>query len=134
MSMPDIKVPHIGKKIERIREIKGMKQDGLATALGVSQQTVSRMEASEVIDDDLLERVAKVFGIQVDAIKNFNEEAVFNYFNNFNDHSTGFNYNCTFNPIEKVIELVEKNEKLYERLLREKDTVIETLQELRKSS
>ena len=33
------KTNHIGRKIARIRELRGMKQDALAEALGVSQQT-----------------------------------------------------------------------------------------------
>jgi transcriptional regulator with XRE-family HTH domain len=33
---------HIGRKISRIRELKDMKQEALADALGISQQTVSQ--------------------------------------------------------------------------------------------
>jgi len=33
---------HIGRKISRIRELRGMKQETLAIELGVSQQTVSK--------------------------------------------------------------------------------------------
>jgi len=29
------------------------------------------------------------------------------------------NFNCTFNPIEKLIESYEENKKLYERLIEE---------------
>jgi DNA-binding XRE family transcriptional regulator len=72
---------HIGRKISRIRELRGIKQETLASELGVSQQSVSRMEQSEVLEDDVLEKVAKILGVQPDAIKNFSEEAVFNYFN-----------------------------------------------------
>jgi transcriptional regulator with XRE-family HTH domain len=112
---------HIGRKISRIRELKAIKQETLASELGVSQQTVSRMEQSEVLEDDVLEKVAKILGVTTDAIKNFSEEAVVNYFNTFNDSSVNHgpfgNYHCTFNPIEKLVELFEENKKLYERLL-----------------
>ena len=40
---------HIGRKISRIRELRGMKQEALAAALGVSQQAVSTIENSENI-------------------------------------------------------------------------------------
>ncbi|WP_242691477.1 helix-turn-helix domain-containing protein [Desertivirga arenae] len=70
---------HIGRKISRIRELKNMKQESLAFELGVSQQTVSRMEASEMIEDEVLEKVAKILGVSVDGIKNFSEEAVINF-------------------------------------------------------
>ena len=65
----------------------------------------------------------------VEAIKNFSEENVINYFNNFYDNSSGGNgifnpTHCTFNPLDKLMESVEENKKLYERLLQaEKDKV-----------
>jgi transcriptional regulator with XRE-family HTH domain len=108
---------HIGRKISRIRELKGIKQETLASELGVSQQTVSRMEQSEALEDDVLEKVAKILGVPAEGIKNFTEEGVINYFNTFNDHS--FNngaynaFGCTFNPIEKWLEVIEENKKLH---------------------
>src|SRR4051812_28228368 len=109
---------HIGRKISRIRELRNIKQEMLASELGVSQQAISRMEQSDILEDDVLEKIAKVLGVTPEAIKNFSEEAVFNYFNNFNDSSSGdFRHHCTFNPLDKLMELVEENKKLYERLL-----------------
>ncbi|EHQ26907.1 helix-turn-helix domain-containing protein [Mucilaginibacter paludis] len=122
---------HIGRKISRIRELRGIKQEDLATQLGVSQKTVSRMEQSEVIEDDVLESIAKILGVTTDAIKNFSEEAVINYFNTFNQSvsSSNFGHNntCTFNPIDKLVELFEENKKLYERLLQAEKEKIELL-------
>jgi transcriptional regulator with XRE-family HTH domain len=116
---------HIGRKISRIRELRDMKQEALALAMGTNQQAISAMENSETIDDEKLIEVARALGVTVEAIKNFSEEAAINYFNNFNDSSEGtFNNHCTFNPIDKVVELFESKEKLYERLLQaEKDKV-----------
>jgi transcriptional regulator with XRE-family HTH domain len=42
---------HIGRKISRIRDIKGIKQDYLALELGVSQQTISKIEQSAEVDE-----------------------------------------------------------------------------------
>lgn len=114
---------HIGRKIGRIRELRGLKQEFVALELGVSQQTISKMEQSENIDLETLERVAKILGVTEDAIKNFNEDAVFNYFNNFSDNSInqgpiGAHNICNFNPIEKLVQLFEENKMLYERLLK----------------
>ncbi len=79
------------------------------------------MEQSEVLEDDVLENIAKILGVTTDAIKNFSDEAVVNYFNTFNQSvsSSNFGHNntCTFNPLDKLMELVEENKKLYERLL-----------------
>ena len=112
---------HIGRKISRIRELRDMKQDALAQAMGTSQQTISLIENSETIDEDKLIEVAKALGVTPEAIKNFSEEGVINYFNSFNEevHNSHFGNNnfCTFNPLDKLIEAYEENKKLYERLL-----------------
>ena len=118
MSTTATKPTNIGRKIARIRELRGMKQETLAEELGISQQSVSHIEQSETIEEDLLQRVSKALGVSPEGIKRFSEEAVINYFNNFQDNSEGtFNNHCTFNPIDKVVEL-------YERLVQaEKDKV-----------
>lgn len=108
---------HIGRKISRLRELKGMKQEALAQAIGVSQQTVSIIENSEFVDEHKLEEIAKALGLTIEAIKNFSEEAVFNiisntYHNTSSDNSTliasSLNYQPTFNTIEKIVELYER--------------------------
>ncbi len=129
MDMPNVKSSHIGRKIERIRELRQMKQDTLAAGLGISQQAVSKMEQSEEVDDEKLSKVATLLGVSVEAIRNFNEETAINNINTFND-SSAFNFQCHFNPLDKLIELVEENKKLYERLLKseqEKSALLETL-------
>lgn len=114
---------HIGRKISRIRELRGIKQETLATEMGVSQQTISRIEQSEKVEEEVLAKVAGVLGVSAEAIKNFSEEAVVNFFNTFNDNSINQgavgsnNYHCIFNPLEKLMEAIEENKKLYERLL-----------------
>lgn len=124
------KPKHIGRNINRIRELKGMKQEALATAIGVSQQSVSNIEASETIEDEKLTEVAKALGVTVEAIKNFSEEAMINYFNTFNDTdfsnsqgAFGHNHQCTFNPLDKVVEL-------YERLVQAEKDKVEYLEKL----
>lgn len=129
-----IKPNHIGRKISRIRELRDMKQEALAQALGLSQQTVSAIENSKTIDDEKLTEVAKALGVNTEAIKNFTNENMINYTNNFYDNSftNGINgmfnpSHCTFNPIDKVVELFERmllaeKEKVefLEKLLKEK--------------
>ncbi|PVX46758.1 DNA-binding XRE family transcriptional regulator [Flavobacterium sp. 103] len=132
---------HIGRKISRIRELKDMKQEALAQALGTNQQAVSIMENSETIEEEKLMEVAKALGVSVEAIKNFTEEGVFNYFNTFteNDFSNsqganfGNNNTCTFNPLDKLMESVDENKRLYERLLQSEKDKIEYLEKLLKA-
>ncbi|HEY1192850.1 helix-turn-helix transcriptional regulator [Flavobacterium sp.] len=127
---------HIGRKISRIRELKDMKQEALAQALGTNQQAISAMENSETIDDEKLKEVAKALGVTVEAIKNFSEENVINYFNNIYDNEINGSIvapqsnHCTFNPLDKLVEVYEENKKLYERLLqaeKEKNEYLEKL-------
>lgn len=110
------KSTHLGRKISRIRELRDMKQEALAAALGVSQQTISIMENSEEVDEGRLQEVAKALGVTTDLIKRFSEEAIFNLFNSFHDQSA-FNNLCTFNPLDKLLEAFEENKMLYERLV-----------------
>ncbi len=119
---------HIGRKISRIRELRGMKQESLAAELGVSQQTVSSMEGRENIEADLLVQVATILGVSPEAIENFSEEAVFNIINNtFQDSSSNNNnYLCTINPLDKIIEL-------YERLIEAEKDKVSYLEELLKN-
>ena len=112
-----------------------MKQEALATELGISQQSVSTLEQSEHIEDEKLEKVAKVLGVSKEAIENFSEEAVFNYFNNFSDNSInqgpiGAHNTCNFNPLEKLVEAYEEKEKLYERLLEAQKEKVAYLEKL----
>ena len=75
-------IPHIGRKIERIRTLKGIKQETLAAKLGMSQGTLSKIEQSEKVDEDKLKLIADALELSVDAIKNFNEDAIVNNIQN----------------------------------------------------
>jgi len=109
MSVPNVKHRHLGQNIKRICDLKGIKQDTLAIALDISQQAVSKIEQSENIDDDKLQKIAEIIGVTPDAIKSFNEDAAINNFNNFHDNSTVTTFiNAQFNPVEKIIELYER--------------------------
>lgn len=64
----------------------------------------------------------------MEAIKNFSDEVANNFFNTFHDQSN-FNYHCTFNPLEKYVEAMEENKKLYERLLQSEKEKVEILRQ-----
>ncbi len=67
---------HIGRNIACIRIIKGIKQAAFASALGISQQAISKMEQSEDISYAKLLHVSEVLGVTVDAIRSFNESKI----------------------------------------------------------
>lgn len=126
------KPKHIGRNISRIREFRGMKQEALAIALGMSQQYVSTLEGSENIDDERLSKIAEALGVSVEAIKSFSDEGVINYFNTFNDTdfsnsqgAFGHHDQYTFNPVDKIVEL-------YERLVQAEKEKVEYLEKLLK--
>ena len=124
--------PHHGRNIKRFREWVGVKQETLAAELHRSQQKMSLLEQKEEIEDSVLEEVAKILKVPVDAIKKLDDEKALNIISNtFNDHSVlnGILYNPTFNALDKYVEQVEENKKLYERLIKEKE---ETIEELKK--
>ena len=113
---------HIGRKISRIREIRGIKQDFLAIELGVSQQTISKIEQSEEVEDAMLEKIAGVLGVSAEAIKNFSDEVLIFHIQNMHDNASAYQYNyqCHYNPLDKVVEL-------YERLLQSEREKVELL-------
>lgn len=123
------KPKHIGRNISRIRELRGMKQEALAIAIGMSQQTISNIEGSETIDDEKLNVIAEALGVSAEAIKNFSDEAVLNVIGNTYTNNdivnAGLNYNCTFNPLDKIVEL-------YERLVQAEKDKVEYLERLMK--
>lgn len=129
---------HHGEGIKCYREIKGMKQEVLAEKLGSdwTQKKVSLLEGKENIEDEILQQVAKALEVPVEAIKNFSREGVIQYItNHFNDHSSnqgsvGVSNHCTFNPLDKLMEVMDENKKLYERLLQAEKEKVELLERM----
>jgi transcriptional regulator with XRE-family HTH domain len=122
----EIKPKHIGRNISRIRELRNMKQEALAFAIGTTQQSISIIEGSESVDDEKLKKIAEALDVPAEVIRNFSEEAVFNIIgNSYDNGSSSINHNnCTFNPLDKLIESYEENKKLYQQLIQaEKDKV-----------
>lgn len=131
--MTDMRI-HEGRNVKRFREMLGIKQEALAAELGTdwNQKKISLLEQRERIDAPILDQVSKALKIPVEAIQKFDEEKVVNVISNtFSSHDTStmnaVNYNCTFNPLDKLIEAYEEIRRLNEALLREKDERINLL-------
>jgi transcriptional regulator with XRE-family HTH domain len=126
---------HHGRNIKRFREMMGIKQEALAFELGEdwSQKKVSLLEQKEEVEEELLRQVAEILKVPAEAIKMFDEEQVVNIISNtFNDQSNGYNYYPTFNinPLEKWLEALEENKKLYERLLESEREKVEIMKRM----
>ena len=117
-----------------------IKQEAFAAELGDdwNQKKVSLLEAKEVIDPAILERVAEVLKVPVAAIQNMSDEQAVNIIsstfhdssiaNTFNDAAQN-NVKCTFNPLDKLVEAYEEIKRLNELLLKEKDERIVLLEQ-----
>ncbi|MDV3747156.1 transcriptional regulator [Elizabethkingia anophelis] len=127
---------HQGRNVKRFREMLGIKQEALAFDIGGdwNQKKVSLLEQKEVIEDALLQQIAEVLKIPVEAIQNFDEEQAVNIISNtFGEHafSNSFNYGTiNFHPIEKIVQLYDEKTALYERMLKEKDEMMAKLEKL----
>lgn len=120
-----------GANVRRWREWRGVKQDVLADQIGVSQTTLSGYEKKDKLEQEVLEKIAKALDVPVEAIIELNDNSAINIFSGtWNDNSVAQNYQPTFNPLDKVVQLYDEKNALYERMLKEKDSVIELLQEI----
>jgi len=138
--MSDRKKVHEGRNVKRFREMLNLKQEALAWELGEdwNQQKVSLLEQKEVIDEAILRQVSQILKIPVEAIRNFDEETVVNIvtntFSDFKDNAVAspiaMNYQCTFNPIDKLVQLHEEKIALYERMVKEKDEMMARMERL----
>jgi transcriptional regulator with XRE-family HTH domain len=132
------KIIHQGRNIKRIREIQGIKQEALAIELGDdwNQKKISLLESKEVVDEKLLNEIAKALKVSPEAVKNFNEESAINIisntFHDFHDNAvaSAMNYQCNFNPLDEFFKAMEENKKLYERLLQSEREKLELLERM----
>jgi transcriptional regulator with XRE-family HTH domain len=123
------KTIHHGRNVKRFRTMLDLKQDALADRMGGeekgwNQSRVSKLEDKDYIDDGILREVGTALNIPLEALKNFDEEAAINIVaNTFADNSTwnGPNFHPSFNPVDKVVELLEKQ-------VAEKENKIEALE------
>jgi transcriptional regulator with XRE-family HTH domain len=106
---------HFGRKVERVRRLRGMNQTELGKLLGITKQAVSKMEQLEKITDDRLKEIADALGVTVEGLKNLNDEKVLyntiNFYENCGVTASAISANTeTVNnfPIDKAIEFFEK--------------------------
>ncbi len=124
MEAATIKKSNHGANVRRWREWRNINQDVLAEQIGVSQATLSGYEKKEKLEQDILEKIAKVLNIPVEAITELGDDTAINIVaNNFHDSSSALQYKCSFNPIDKIVEL-------YDKLLKAEQEKVVMLQEV----
>lgn len=133
---PSPRKVHEGRNVKRFREMLGIKQEALAVQLNEdwTQVNISRLEQKESIDDALLQQIAEVLKIPVEAFRNFDEEAAVNLIScTFSDNAV-FSHRGevqqTIHPVDQLIKLHEEKIALYERMLKEKEEMMLALKQL----
>lgn len=120
----------IGPNIRFIRNLKGFKQEAVASELGVSQAEYSLIENSDLVDDQIIIQIAQILNVTPELIKEFNENQAFYSIENKVDNTTisenAHGIHQIFSPVEKVVEL-------YERLLASEREKIEILKSQNKN-
>lgn len=114
---------HIGKNIQKFRFIRGKSQVDVAADLEevlgrpVSQQFISDLENKETIEDDeLLKQIAEILKVDPEVLKNLDLDAAINVISNTftnHDHSqqqfaTYISNTPVYNPLDKLVELFQK--------------------------
>ncbi len=137
---------HQGRNIKKLREMLGIKQETLASELGWNQKKMSVLEQKEHIDLPVLEKISAVLNVPVEAITHFDEDRAIHFISNTVNNSDNatmygpfvFDSFPNFNPVEKWLETLEEIRKLnedktalYERMLQEKENMIQQLQALK---
>ncbi len=107
------------ENIRKIRTVKGLSQENMADELKMSQRHYGRIERGEIdITYSMLCKIAEILNVKPNHLMGMEDMLIFN---NYTQHQKGgqlLAYNAT--DVEKVTNL-------YERMLKEKEDVIQIL-------
>ncbi len=105
----------LGEKIRVLREIKGFSQEYMAETLGVSISAYGKLERNQTeLNLTKLQNIAKILGISTVHLLSFDENDIFNEYDP--------------KPYKSVLD--DNERALYERMLKEKDEIIEFLKKI----
>ncbi len=97
----------ISGKIRGVRQLRGLSQENMATALGITVNSYSKIEHGDTdVSWSRLEQIAKVFEIPISELVSFGEKP-FYYFNNHNHGKNKGSYIVSLNADgnELLVEL-----------------------------
>ena len=113
---------NIYENIRKIRTIKGLSQQNMSDDLGISQRHYGRIEKGEVdVNYSILCKIAKILDVKIVHLIGMDEMLIFNNYNQPQKDGHFTAYNGT--EIDSI-------SKLYERIIKEKDTIIFSLNDL----
>lgn len=103
----------LGKKIKQLRLNKGVTQEALANALGVTYQAVSRWENETTMPDiSLLPQISVFFGVSIDELFEFTEESQYERIQNMLDEKallTDLEFDNSKRFLEKQLNAEREN-------------------------
>ncbi|UGU15391.1 helix-turn-helix domain-containing protein [Sinomicrobium kalidii] len=105
---------HRGRKVEKVRKLRGWTQSDLGDRMGITKQAVSKLEQSENISDEKLNEVAEALEVTFEGLRDFSEEKVLYNTNNFYENSgvsatnIAANIETVNNPLKETIEMFER--------------------------
>ncbi len=101
---------HIGKNIAKTRELLGIKQESLAFSLKISQQTISKIEQTENLRENTVERIANALGVGTSMIYKYSDQLLIDFLKEAISETGLPKEQTSMNlPIlEKIIELYER--------------------------
>jgi transcriptional regulator with XRE-family HTH domain len=129
----------IHEKLKVMRQCKHWTQEDLAEKLGWTVNTYAKIERGEAdIKLDKLNKLAEVFGVDMQELLNANEKTVFNFVENCS-HSN--HQNCTIvlsetqcaHELEKAQLLLREREKEIEYLKTENARLLEMMELLKRA-
>jgi transcriptional regulator with XRE-family HTH domain len=122
---------NIGHKIKKLRELRNLTQEHMASSLGLSQSAYSRLELGETeITFSKLEKISEELGMKPEEIIAFNESMVFNVMNNQTGNGLVINNNV---PREETKESKNLYEQLIDQLKEENAHLKKIIENLLKS-
>lgn len=101
---------HIGKNIAKIRELLGIKQESLAFTLKISQQTISKIEQTENLRENTVERIANALGVSTSMIYKYSDQLLIDFLKEAISETDLLKEKTSVNlpVLEKIIELYER--------------------------
>lgn len=115
-----------GPNVTFWKEWKKMTQEQVSELTGYSQGALSKFEKREVLEPEVLEKLANAFDLPVQALTEMGSDNPVNIISStFHDNAIASMMHCqpTFNPLDKVVEL-------YERMLKAEQEKVALLQEV----
>lgn len=101
----------LGYKIQRVRELKGLKQDVVAEGLGIKQNTYSDIESGKIEllpSDERFKKLAELLGTTPAFIENFDDRYLVNIVNHHNGNGNAAgSINPTIHTIDDLQKMVE---------------------------